>query len=343
MRKQMLVAPATRLVNSCLAGFCLLLSLGSQALAAEVELRPLRVSNQAPLAKLCGLPTLDRARLLADGEYEASFSWDLASNYTLGSNASEQLSFDGESHRLALRLDRGLADGWEIGAELPMIAHRQGGLDGFIEGWHDFFGLPQGGRDQAASDQLTYSYEKDSSSLFSVQDKESGLGDLRLLLSRQLHVAAESSLALHASVELPTGDDRELLGSGSVDVALWVSGERLWRPAGQRLALHVGGGLLASDSGEILSAQRRPLVGTGTLGLAWSTWSWLALQMQLDAHTSLFDGSGLRQIDGASAQLAIGGAVAIAERTRLELAVVEDIVVDTAPDVSFHLSLSQRF
>ncbi|MDF1552074.1 MAG: DUF3187 family protein [Deferrisomatales bacterium] len=321
----------------------MLLPLGSQALAAEVELRPLRVSNQAPLAKLCGLPTLDRARLLADGEHEAGFSWDLSNNYTLAGNAREQLSFDGESHRFAIRLDRGLSDGWEIGAELLVIAHRRGALDGFVEGWHDFFGLPEGGRDQAASGQLTYSYEKDSRSLFSVRDDEGGLGDLRLLLSRQLHAAADASLALHASVELPTGDGRELLGSGSVDVALWVSAEHLWRPAGQRLSLHGGGGLLASDSGEILSSQRRPLVGTGTLGLAWSTWSWLALQIQFDAHTSLFDGSGLRPIDGASAQMAIGGAAAVAERTRLELAVVEDIVVATAPDVSFHLLLSQRF
>ena len=343
MRKKMLSVQAKQLVCSCLAGFCLLLSQEAQSLATEVELRPLRVSNQAPLARLCGLPTLDRARLLAEGEYETSFSWDLASSYTLGGNESEQLVFDGESHRLALRLERGLTNGWEIGVELPMIAQRQGGLDGFIEGWHDFFGLPQGGRDQAARDQLNYRYEKNSRPLFSLQDEENGLGDLRLLLSRQLHVAADSSLALHVSLELPTGDDRQLLGSGSVDVALWVSGEQLWRPAGQRLALHWGGGLLVADSGDILSAQRRPLVGTGTLGLAWSAWPWLALQVQLDAHTSLFDGSGLRQIDGASAQLAIGGAVAVAERTRLELAVVEDIAVDTAPDVNFHLLLSRRF
>lgn len=320
-----------------------LLLFGSFGFAAEVELQPLRVSNQGSLAKLTGLPTLDRARLLADGEYEAGFSWDLANSYTLGRNGSEQLSFDGESHRLALRLDRGFANGWEIGVEAPLIVHRRGFLDAFIEGWHDLFGLPQGGRDQAAREQLDYSYQKDSKALFSLQDEEMGLGDIRLLLSRQLLSADDSALALHASLELPSGAAGKLLGSGSVDMALWLSGEQRWRLTSQRLALHYGVGLLAANSGELLSGQRRPLVGTGTLGLAWSYWSWLALQIQIDAHTSLFENSGLRQIDAASAQLAIGGAVALAERTRLELAVVEDIAVDTAPDVNFHLRLSQRF
>lgn len=329
--------------RTLLVAIGLLLLLSSVCFAAEVELRPMRVSNQAPLAKLTGLPSLDRARLLADGEYEAGFSWDLANSYTLGGNSREQLIFDGESHRLALRFERGFADRWEIGIEVPLIAHRRGFLDGFIEGWHNLFGLPQGGRDLAAREQLNYSYRQESTTLFSLQDEANGLGDVRLLLSRQLQTGVDSALALHASLELPSGDEDKLLGSGSFDLALWLSGEKLWRPGGRRLALHYGGGLLVADSGEVLASQRRPLVGTATLGIAWSALPWLALQMQIDAHTSLFEESGLRQIDAASAQLALGGAMAVTEKTRLELAVVEDIAVDTAPDVSFHLSLSRRF
>lgn len=323
--------------------FCLLLVLGGVVRAEEIDLRPLRVSNQAPLARLCGLPTLDRAQLLDVNQYEASFSWDLASSYTLGNNATEQVLFDGESHRLAVRLDRGLPGGWEVGIEVPLIAHRRGSLDSIIQEWHDFFGLPQGGRDQAANDQLEYSYRKNAAALFNLQDEQSGLGDVRLLLSRQLSSTGTSALALHASVELPTGAERDLLGSDSVDVALWLSGVNLSRTMGQRFAVHWGGGLLVSDTGDLLPDQRRQLVGTGTLGLAWSPWPWLVLQTQVDAHTSLFEDSGLRQIDEASAQLAVGGAVKLAERTRLELALVEDIAVDTAPDVNFHLLLSRQF
>ena len=329
-------------MKKLLVTLCVLLSVQS-LWAAEVELRPLQVSNQAPLAVLCGLPTLDRARLLADGEYEAGVRWDLSNNYTLGGNGSEQLVFDGESSRLALRLDRGFASGWEAGIEVPLIAHRQGSLDGFIEGWHDFFGLPQGGRDLAADDQLQYSYRKNSVTLLDQQQEETGLGDIRLLLSRQLYSSAESALAVHASLELPSGDDEKLLGSGSTDLALWVSGDKFWRSSRQQLALHYGGGLLVADSGELLSSQRRPLVGTATLGVSWSRWQRLALQLQLDVHSALFEESGLRQLSDASAQLAIGGALALSEQTRLELAVVEDVAVDTAPDATIHLALSRKF
>jgi len=312
-------------------------------LAAEVELTPLKVSNQAPLAQLVGLPSLDRARLLGDGEYEAGFSWDLANNYTRGGNPSEQLVFDGESHRIALRLKRGFAAGWEAGVEVPLLAHREGFLDGFIESWHDLFGLPQGGRELAADQQLDYLYQKNGTTGFSLQNEEIGLGDIRLLLSRELYRESTSALALHASLELPSGDDEKLLGSGSFDFAVWLSGEQLWQPAGKRLALHWGGGVLVAGSGELLADQRRPLVATGTLGVAWALWPWLALQLQVDAHSSLFKDSGLRQLSESSAQLAIGGALAVAEQTRLELAVVEDIAVDTASDVNFHLALSRRF
>lgn len=325
-----------------LAAVFLLLSVSSVG-AAEVELRPLQVSNQAPLAMLCGVPTLDRARVLGAGDAEAGLRWDLSSNYTTGNNAAEQLVFDGESSRLALRLERGFADGWEAGVEIPLVAHRRGALDGFIEGWHDFFGLPQGGRDAVAYDQLDYSYRKDGRLLVSQQDEATGLGDLRLLLSRQLFDASDSAVALHASLEVPTGDADELLGSGSFDLAVWLSGERSWLLSGQRLALHWGGGVLLADSGDVAAAQRRPLAGTASLGLAWAAWRNLALQLQLDAHTSLFEDSGLRQIDAAAAQLALGGALALGDRSRLELAVVEDIAVDTAPDVTFHLALSRRF
>ena len=311
--------------------------------ATEVELRPLQVSNQAPLAMHAGLPTLDRARLLQENEYEVGLRWDLSSNYTLGNNVDEQLVFDGETSRVALRIECGLAAGWEAGLEIPVIAHRGGSLDGFIDGWHDFFGLPDGGREQAASDQLAYHYQRGSNVLLDVQNEQTGLGDVRLLLSRQLYQQTDAALAVHASLEVPTGDDEKLLGSGSFDLALWLSGEQLWQPAGQRFALHWGGGLLVADQGELLAEQRRPLAGTATLGLAWSYWPELVLQLQLDAHSSLFEGSNLRQVDEAAAQLAIGGALALGERGRVELAVVEDIAVDTAPDVGFHLLLSQRF
>ncbi len=323
--------------------FALLVCSGSSAVWAEgLALRPLQVSNQAPLASLAGLPTAGRPRLLTAGAYEAAFSWDLSNNFTSGRNGQEQLLFDGESQRLALRLDRGFADGWEAGIEVPLLTRRSGSLDRFIEGWHDFFGLPQGGREETARDQLEYRYQNGTSTL-ELQQETAGLGDIRLFLSRQLSMSKDSALAVHASLKLPTGDESKWLGSDSWDASLQLSGDQRWSSAWQRLALFWSGGVLLSDGGGILSEQRRKVAGTASLGAAWSMWQSVALQLQLDGNTSLFDDSELRQIGDAAVQLSIGGAVAVTDSTRLELAVVEDIAVDTAPDVSFHLRVSQRF
>ena len=310
--------------------------------AEGLALQPLQISNQAPLAALCGLPTAGQPRLLAAGEYEVAFRWDLANNNSFGAIAAEQVQFDGETHRLVVRLERGLANGWQVGIEIPLIAHRRGALDSFIEDWHDFFGLPQGGRDQAASDQLSYRYQNGGSSLELLQEK-TGLGDVGLFLSHQLRIDSDSALAVHASLELPTGDEDELLGSGSLDASLRLSGDQFWNGDGQRTGLFWSGGLLLSDGNGILSEQRRQIAGIASLGLAWSMWQNVALQLQLDGHSALFDDSKLRQVGDAALQLTTGGAVALTKTTRLELAVAEDIAVDTAPDVTFHLRLSRRF
>lgn len=320
----------------------ILVFLSSSAFADDLLLRPLQVSNQAPLAALCGLPTPGRARLLVDGESEVAFSWDLSNNFTAGRNGQEQVRFDGETHRLAVRLDRGFADRWEVGIEVPLIAHRGGFLDSFIEGWHDAFGLPQNGRKETARDQLEYRYQNGGST-FERHQEATGLGDIRLFLSHQLKTNLSSALAVHASLELPTGDESEWLGSDSLDASLQLSGDHLWRLERQRIGLFWSGGVLLSDGEGVLSAQRRQVAGTASLGAAWSMWQSVALQLQLDGHTALFDDSELRQIGAAALQLAIGGAIAVSNVTRLELAVVEDIAVNTGPDVTFHLRLSRRF
>ena len=60
------------------------------------------------------------------------------------------------------------------------------------------------------------------------------------------------------------------------------------------------------------------------------------------AGTALLD-SRLRQVDMWSAQLVSGATVILPGNTHLDLAVVEDSVVKTSPDVVFHFALRRRF
>ncbi len=94
---------------------------------------------------------------------------------------------------------------------------------------------------------------------------------------------------------------------------------------------------------DLLSDQRRNLVGFVSLGCGWQPWTRLGLQLQFDGHSPFYRQSTLEEISDFSGQLAIGGSLALGEQTVLELAVVEDIIVATAPDVVFHLALRTQF
>jgi len=326
-----------------LSGLLLAWLLAPPLQAAELPLTPLQLANQSPTAALCGLPRIGSPRVLEAAGQELRLGLDVASNYTVDLTGSEELLFDGESYYWRGGYSRGLGRGWDAGIELLYIDHRGGNLDGFIESWHDIFSLPQGGRDEAPHNRLDYHYRKNGETLLQLDSASGGPGDLRLLLGRQLQLRDDRAVALRASLELPTGDSDQLLGSGSWDAALWLVGERLWSPGEQRFAFFWGAGLLGADHGDLLPDQRRSLAGLGHLGAAWAPLAGLILQLQLDAHSALFDGSALRELDRASAQLGMGGQLALTGATRLELAVAEDVVVGTAPDVVFHLLLAHRF
>jgi len=308
-------------------------------------LQPLQTRNLSPAVLGFGLPALAPARVLDSGSLRLQATVDIVSNFTEGVRSNEALRFDGETYRLELAGVYGIGDDFEIGVALPMLSHRGGSLDSFIESWHDFFGLPQGGRDRAPRNRLDYSYSRLDGSGFHRDTSSSGIGDLSLQAAWQCwqDSRADRRLALRASLKIPTGDSDRLLGSGSWDLALWLSGEQRWATAAGELLLYGGSGVLYGTDGDLLPDQRRNLAGTVSLGLGLQPWSRFGLQLQFDGHTPLYKQSDFKELDQFAGQLAIGGSVGLGSTTVLEAAVVEDVVVDTAPDVVFHLALRHRF
>ncbi|GAB4174748.1 MAG: DUF3187 family protein [Geothermobacteraceae bacterium] len=326
------------------AGLYLLLFLLLPFVAAAFELEPLHTRNLAPPALIQGIPTLQPARVLKPGEWQWAFNLDAVSNFTFRGADGSSTRLDGETWCTELALKTGLANGFEVGLALPYLRHTGGFLDGFIENWHDLFGLPQGGRDTAARDRLNYSYSDAAGRSFTRTSAADGIGDIALEAGWQwFQTPNGGSLAVRGRLKLPTGSSSRLTGSGAWDTALWLSGEMRRETRFGPLALYGGTGLLLTGTGEVLPELRRRLAGTVSAGIGLQPFSRLGLQLQFDGHTPLYRGTGLREFDRFAGQLAMGGQVALGERTALELAVVEDILVDTAPDVVFHLGLRQRF
>lgn len=323
----------------------LLLTLTTPGWSADLDIVPFQTSNRGPMTQIFGLPSPGTAILLSPGETAAEFGVDTVQNFTHHSNGDEALYFDGETYRFNLSLRRGLLPGLEAGIELPYLSHRGGFLDGFIEDWHDTFGMPQNGRDKTTSDQLLYSYHRDGKSQLLVNENAEGVGDIRLNAAWQIDRPTEGpqrGAALHASLKLPTGDSDDLLGSGSTDLALWLTGRRGGSWGETALALFGSAGILALSDGDVASQYQRNLVGFAMVGGGWRPYSWMVLKLQCDGHTAFYD-SDLKELGDIAALLTVGGDLALGEQTALEIGVSEDIVTETSPDVVFRLALRSRF
>lgn len=313
----------------------------SQSLAEGPTPFPLR--NQSPLIQLFGLPPAP-TELTPAGHWAGSFNIDVSSNFqTEDDDPDEFLWLDGETYRYTLTLDYGVNDKLNVAVDIPYLQHRNGFLDGFIEGWHDVFGLPQGGRDNYPHDQLHYEYRRNGETRLLLDEPAEGLGDVRLSALYRLWRDAHNSALLQLSLELPTGDSDKLLGSGSYDLAVAGQLRHLGTWFDRPLAVYGGLGVMGMTDGDIIAEQQRSVVLFGHCGVGWQAWRPVDLKLQLDGHSSFYSDSDLRELNSPSLQLAIGGAIHWNQANNIDLAVTEDVVVDTAPDVSFHLGWRHLF
>ncbi len=309
-----------------------------------VEIIPFQTQNQSPLVQIYGLPFLGTSSVLPARKGDLGLVADLANNYVQDSNGREKVLLDGESTRITLAGRYGIGRGIEFGMEIPYVVWGGGFLDGFIDWYHQSFGFPEGGREQAPRNRLLIRYERDNIERLRMDSSSSGLGDLRLTGGVQLYRGeGKGALALRVSLKLPTGDSDHLLGSGSTDLALWAIGS-----ADRRLAIGHGtlfgaAGVMAMTDGNVLVGQQRNWVGFGSIGAGWAPLSWLAFKIQANGHTPFYRDSELRELAISSVQLVMGGTLAFSEKMTLDIGISEDVIIYTSPDVVFHLALRRKF
>ncbi len=309
----------------------------------STDVRPLYSFNQSPLIQIYGLPTLGEARVLAQDESDLALRLQISNNFTGAQSASEYLVLDGETHRLALAWRQGLGDGREWGFELPYLWYTGGFLDTYIERFHDSSSLPQGGRTDVPLNRVNYRYVRHGVNLINVTHPVNGPGDLRLLGAIQIgsHETSGVATALRASLKLPTGKESELLGSGSTDLALWLS-LATTHPLDQ-WNMYGGGGVMYMTEGRVLPLQQRNHVAFATLGISRMIFPHLIVSGQLDAQTPFYDRTHFRQLNSYPVQGLVGARWELVPRKFLEFSISEDLMVDTSADVVFTLSLILAF
>ena len=299
---------------------------------------PFVTSNRNPFVQVYGLPAAQSAQLTASGQAAIGLQIDIANNFTDNDKGGESIFIDGETHRANIQFRYGLSDTIELGLDVPYLSHDSGGLDSVIEDWHDLWGLPDGDRPKFPRDQFQFSYQKNGETLSSVTQSNNGIGDVSLSMAYQLAASTTRQWALRGAIKLPTGDAEDLHGSESTDVSLGVNVSDQGLLGNYNISLHGSAGVLWMESGEVLDQLREDWVIYGSSTLSWQANDVVSLKLQLDAHSAFYD-SALTELGEDSVQLIMGGGIRLSEKWLLDLAISEDIAVDTAPDVVFHIGI----
>ena len=306
------------------------------------EIRAFHNYNQLPFQQIFGIPSLDNSPLTEAGDWRSSIVTNISNTYEFD-GFDEEIAVDGETHRFSLLLNYAVRNNLQLGVEVPYVKHSGGFLDDFIYEWHDFFSQPQNGRDKDESDEILFEYKNSDGDEFGIDSTESGIGDVRLNVAYSRPLEKDRTLIYSAEVKLPTGDFDKLTGSGGTDVSVGVTINDPHSLGEMNVTLF--GGLAAMYLGDIdsdLSGDQYNFAMAARAGFGWQALKKLQLKLQFDGHTPLYD-SELEEMGDPSLQLVIGGSLLFTEDVYLDLAITEDIIVETAPDVGFILALVAKF
>ena len=333
----------------CALALCVLLTGTAASNAADPGsyATPLRMVNLNPFHLLYGVPASAGARTMPEGSTELTISADMASHLRADGSGAELVLLDGETYRQALSLRHGLGGGWEFLLDIPAVSHSGGVFDGFIENWHDAFGLPQGDRDRSPRGRLAMLYADGGGIRVDVDRSVHSLGDVSLGVGYALPSPPfpNDGMALRALLKLPSGDDGALAGSGGHSASAWAetSGALPGSSVSRRWLYAATLGVLAAEAPERLSAIGGQFIAFGRFGVTWRALGDLYLTVQVDAHSSPYGASSLSPLSDAAIILGLGGTWVLGERMALDIAVTEDDGAGhAAPDIGLHVAMRWR-
>jgi hypothetical protein len=318
--------PGNRRASACtFVGLQLLAGCG--VLHAE-EFFPTHVENMLTRGFYVPLPSDAR---LSDGlNVSAAFSISNTVNYER--RGQEQLLVDGESDTLRVSIDQAFASRWRYRLSISAVHDGGGFLDSAIEAWHRFFGFQQGYRPFFPKNQLHYQYQ--GFGAVNVNRSGTALGGFATEAGWFGADTPEQTFSLWGGLQMPTGSAAGLTGDGALDGALWGHWARrgaLWQVAAEAGIAHPFGDEIFSGHAHHAVAFARTAV-TREFGPRWS------LRAQLDGQTRRVDDSELRFL-GPSLQLSVGALYRLKNHWHVDLGFTEDAAVNTAPDITFFVSV----
>ncbi len=312
-----------------IAGVIVLSSISQTSLAGA----GLATRDLNPVLQPIYLPT--QAPVSADNGWRIEHSFFVTNTLQSENRGNESLIIDVENYRYELGLSY-RKDQWLAQVNVPFTANNGGELDGLIDSWHDFFGLPEGDRDEFPKDEFDIEYRLDGIAQFSEDSDTSGLGDVSIAVGFE----SQNEFRYFFGIELATGSESDFSGNEAVDFAIWASREKR---IDEEMSLYGLFGISFPADDGTLEGLIVDEIWVAQLGLEYRFDESLVGTVQLDLHSATIEDSDLDAF-GESLQIQLGlGFLRFFENHRLDLFFSEDILVGTAPDISFGARLSTGF
>ena len=290
-------------------------------------LDPLAVSELTPFAQIYPANRVSKP----SEDWTISLEYALANTQIYETKGGESVALDLEYEQRSVVFERSFADTWAVAVTLGRTAYREGSTDGFIEDWHDTFGLPNGSRDKYPQDLIALQYIRDGRQAMDIRSSQSSTMDSQIQLSKSL--SESQSISLWATA--PTGDEQQWLGADGVNLGVAWSYTSAFSDKGSWFA-SLGGMRLADAPSPLV--QNKDYAANFALGGAWALNESVALKLQMHGHTAYYD-SNLGPLGDDALILVMGGTLRLSEEWLLDISVTEDLAVDASPDVGLHLAL----
>lgn len=253
-------------------------------------------------------------------------------------HGDEDLLIDGEVGLSTLSARVALSDDWSAGVTLPYVSHQRGIWDNLIYDWHEWFGLPQGGREEATNNQIAYVYEREAQTVYAQNQGSRGIGDVRLALYRSFPFRSADLLG-QAELRLPTGSAEDLTGSGGYGLNLGLGLRHDRVVAGFETENRLAGGVTWNEKGDVaLSDTLEPVVASLQASTRWSLTSWVALRLHLETHSRFYD-SELEGLSGIPLQLLAGFDWTLSDNWAVQTHFSEDLNPSASPDFTATLAI----
>ena len=318
-----------RLTSTCAV---LLLPL---TVSGEVIHEPLWVENLSPLTQLVALPS-QRSADIKEG-LSVSVHSDIATHFVSQATERARVFFDGETQKHSFNLRWGLSPEWELSAHLSSIKHDGGFVDSYVNRWHDFFGMSDGGRSTLPEDQIRF--QLDGIEQQSLLDRPvSGQCDSTLELGYVAERQQALQIAYAVGYKDSNGSSERWLGSGADDLyGVRASVVRI-RGSAPLLARTVW---CHSSRRECTGRSAKRLVVVHRLVSRVASNDRWSLIAQLDSHSALMK-SEVDAVGETAGMLSLGLRRQLGRQWALDVSFAEDIVVESAPDIIFQASLHFR-